>query len=45
MTEEDMYAEAHADPGGGERVAARNPDDAAMELLTQHLGARRVDGR
>jgi DNA polymerase III subunit gamma/tau len=45
VTEEDMYAEAHADPGGGERVAARNPDDAAMELLTQHLGARRVDGR
>ncbi|WP_018332780.1 DNA polymerase III subunit gamma and tau [Actinomycetospora chiangmaiensis] len=44
VTEEDMYAEAHADPGGGERVAARNPDDAAMELLTQHLGARRVDG-
>ncbi|MDL5154538.1 DNA polymerase III subunit gamma and tau [Actinomycetospora termitidis] len=45
VSEEDMYAEAHADPGGGERVAARDPDDEAMELLTQQLGARRVDGR
>lgn len=40
-----MYAEAHADPGSGERVVRRDPDDVVMELLTEQLGARRVDGR
>ncbi len=44
VTEEDMYAEAHADPRSGEPVARRDPDDIVMELLTQQLGARRVDG-
>ncbi|NMO92158.1 DNA polymerase III subunit gamma and tau [Actinomycetospora sp. TBRC 11914] len=44
VTEEDMYAEAHADPGSGEAVTRRDPDDIVMELLTQQLGARRVDG-
>ena len=45
VTEEDMYAEAHAEPGSGERVVRRDPDDVVMELLTEQLGARRVDGR
>jgi DNA polymerase-3 subunit gamma/tau len=45
VTEEDMYAEAHADPGSGDRAARRDPDDIVMELLTEQLGARRVDGR
>jgi DNA polymerase III subunit gamma/tau len=45
VTEDDMYAEAHADPGSGEPAARRDPDDIVMELLTQQLGARRVDGR
>ncbi|HEY2193002.1 MAG TPA: DNA polymerase III subunit gamma and tau [Actinomycetospora sp.] len=45
VTEDDMYAEAHAEPGSGERAARRDPDDVVMELLTQQLGARRVDGR
>jgi DNA polymerase-3 subunit gamma/tau len=40
-----MYAEAHADPGSGERGVRRDPDDIVMELLTEQLGARRVDGR
>ena len=45
VTEEDMYAEAHAEPGSGEPVIRRDPDDIVMELLTEQLGARRVDGR
>ncbi|MDT7745172.1 MAG: polymerase subunit gamma/tau, partial [Actinomycetota bacterium] len=45
VTEEDMYAEAHAEPGSGEPVVRRDPDDIVMELLTEQLGARRVDGR
>jgi DNA polymerase-3 subunit gamma/tau len=40
-----MYAEAHAEPGSGEPVVRRDPDDIVMELLTEQLGARRVDGR
>jgi DNA polymerase-3 subunit gamma/tau len=45
VTEEDMYAEAHAEPASGEPVVRRDPDDIVMELLTEQLGARRVDGR
>jgi len=45
VTEEDMYAEAAADPGGTSGGARRDPEEAAMELLTSQLGARRVDGR
>ncbi|MCD2193434.1 DNA polymerase III subunit gamma and tau [Actinomycetospora endophytica] len=45
VTEEDMYAEAHADPGSSEPANRRDPDDIVMELLTEQLGARRVDGR
>ena len=45
VTEEDMYAEAHAEAGSGEPVVRRDPDDIVMELLTEQLGARRVDGR
>ena len=42
VSEEDMYAEAQ--DGGGGTVDRRTPDDIAMELLTEQLGARRVDG-
>ncbi|MDF2979241.1 MAG: dnaX [Actinomycetospora sp.] len=45
VTEEDMYAEAAADPGGTSGGARVDPEEAAMELLTSQLGARRVDGR
>jgi DNA polymerase-3 subunit gamma/tau len=45
VSEEDMYAEAHAEPGAGERVVRRDPDDVVLELLTEQLGARRVEGR
>ncbi|PVZ09433.1 DNA polymerase III subunit gamma and tau [Actinomycetospora cinnamomea] len=45
VTEEDMYAEAAADPGGTGGGVRRDPEEAAMELLTSQLGARRVDGR
>jgi len=40
-----MYAEAAADPGGTAGGARVDPEEAAMELLTSQLGARRVDGR
>jgi DNA polymerase-3 subunit gamma/tau len=45
VTEEDMYAEAAADPGGTGDGTRRDPEEAVMELLTSQLGARRVDGR
>ena len=45
VSEEDMYAEAAADPGGTAGGARVDPEEAAMELLTSQLGARRVDGR
>jgi DNA polymerase III subunit gamma/tau len=45
VTEEDMYAEAAADPGGATGGVRQDPEEAAMELLTSQLGARRVDGR
>ncbi len=45
VSEDDMYAEAHADPASGGPVVRRDPDDIVMELLTEQLGARRVDGR
>ncbi|MEJ2863476.1 DNA polymerase III subunit gamma and tau [Actinomycetospora flava] len=45
VTEEDMYNEAAADPGGASGGARVDPEEAAMELLTSQLGARRVDGR
>jgi DNA polymerase-3 subunit gamma/tau len=45
VTEEDMYAEAAADPGGATAGPRQDPEEAAMELLTSQLGARRVDGR
>ena len=38
-----LLAEAAADPGGAERAERRDPEDAALELLTEHLGARRLD--
>jgi len=44
VTEEDMYAEAAADVGGG-GGPRRDPEEAVMELLTEQLGARRVEGR
>jgi DNA polymerase-3 subunit gamma/tau len=40
-----MYAEAAADPGGTVGGSRVDPEEAAMELLTSQLGARRVDGR
>ena len=45
VTEEDMYNEAAADPGGAAGGTRVDPEEAAMELLTSQLGARRVDGR
>ncbi len=45
VSEDDMYAEAAADPGGTAGGARVDPEEAAMELLTSQLGARRVDGR
>ncbi|MFC5139511.1 DNA polymerase III subunit gamma and tau [Actinomycetospora rhizophila] len=45
VTEEDMYNEAAADPGGAGGGVRVDPEEAAMELLTSQLGARRVDGR
>jgi DNA polymerase III subunit gamma/tau len=45
VTEEDMYNEAAADPGGAAGGVRVDPEEAAMELLTSQLGARRVDGR
>jgi DNA polymerase-3 subunit gamma/tau len=40
--EEEMLAEASHAPGEGERVAARDPEEIAIELLTQELGARKI---
>jgi DNA polymerase-3 subunit gamma/tau len=40
-----MYAEAAADARGAPAEPRRDPEEAVMELLTQQLGARRVDGR
>lgn len=40
--EEAMLAEAAADTGR-EHASRRDPEDAALELLTQQLGARRLD--
>jgi DNA polymerase-3 subunit gamma/tau len=34
-----------ADPGGAGGGPRQDPEEAAMELLTSQLGARRVDGR
>ncbi|MDD7941516.1 DNA polymerase III subunit gamma and tau [Actinomycetospora lutea] len=45
VTEEDMYNEAAADQGGAGAGVRVDPEEAAMELLTSQLGARRVDGR
>ncbi|GLZ46704.1 DNA polymerase III subunit gamma and tau [Actinomycetospora sp. NBRC 106375] len=45
VTEEDMYNEAAADPGGAGGGPRVDPEEAAMELLTSQLGARRVEGR
>ncbi|MEV4311215.1 DNA polymerase III subunit gamma and tau [Actinocrispum sp. NPDC049592] len=40
--EEEMLAEASQAPGDGERVQARDPEEIAIELLTQELGARKI---
>jgi DNA polymerase-3 subunit gamma/tau len=40
--EEEMLAEASHAPGEGERVAARDPEEVAIELLKQELGARKI---
>ncbi|MGH3903109.1 MAG: DNA polymerase III subunit gamma and tau [Pseudonocardiaceae bacterium] len=40
--EEAMLAEAAADPGR-EHTSGRDPEDAALELLADQLGARRLD--
>ena len=45
VTEEDMYAEAAADSGAAAGGVRQDPEEAAMELLTSQLGARRVEGR
>jgi DNA polymerase III subunit gamma/tau len=40
--EEEMLAEASHKPSEGERVIARDPEEVAIELLTQELGARKI---
>lgn len=40
--EEEMLAEASQKPGEGERSVARDPEEVAIELLTQELGARKI---
>jgi DNA polymerase-3 subunit gamma/tau len=40
--EEDMLKEAAEKPGEGERSVARDPEEVAIELLTQELGARKI---
>ncbi|CAM4150583.1 hypothetical protein KIPE111705_42775 [Kibdelosporangium persicum] len=37
-----MLAEASHKPSEGERVVARDPEEVAIELLTQELGARKI---
>jgi DNA polymerase III subunit gamma/tau len=40
--EEEMLAEASQKPSDGERVVARDPEEVAIELLAQELGARKI---
>lgn len=40
--EEEMLAEASQKPSDGERIVARDPEEVAIELLTQELGARKI---
>jgi DNA polymerase-3 subunit gamma/tau len=40
--EEEMLVEASQKPGEGERIIARDPEEVAIELLTQELGARKI---
>jgi DNA polymerase-3 subunit gamma/tau len=40
--EEEMLKEASQKPGEGERIIARDPEEVAIELLTQELGARKI---
>jgi DNA polymerase-3 subunit gamma/tau len=40
--EEEMLVEAAQAPGDGERVQARDPEEIAIELLAQELGARKI---
>jgi DNA polymerase-3 subunit gamma/tau len=40
--EEEMLAEASQKPTDGERVQARDPEEIAIELLAQELGARKI---
>lgn len=40
--EEEMLAEASQKPSEGERIVARDPEEVAIELLTQELGARKI---
>jgi DNA polymerase-3 subunit gamma/tau len=42
--EESMLAEAAQPPGPDEEANHRSPEDDALDLLAQHLGARRIDG-
>ncbi|ONI79039.1 DNA polymerase III subunit gamma/tau [Actinosynnema sp. ALI-1.44] len=40
--EEEMLVEASQKPGEGERIVARDPEEVAIELLTQELGAKKI---
>lgn len=40
-----MLAEAAQPPGPDEEANHRSPEDDALDLLAQHLGARRIDER
>nr|CTQ94305.1 DNA polymerase III subunits gamma and tau (EC 2.7.7.7) [Kibdelosporangium sp. MJ126-NF4] len=40
--EEEMLEEASHKPSEGERIVARDPEEVAIELLTQELGAKKI---
>ncbi|RZS44975.1 DNA polymerase III tau subunit [Herbihabitans rhizosphaerae] len=41
--EEAMLAEAARAPSDGERAQRRDPEEAAIDLLAEHLGARKIE--
>ncbi|MBD8507195.1 DNA polymerase III subunit gamma and tau [Hoyosella sp. G463] len=41
--EDEMLAEAHRDTGSGDPAARRDPEEIAIELLANELGAKRID--